>query len=546
MPGTRARQFPEPVEDLTSGPWVGVVDARDPAAATPTTLRAAINVYREPGLSLAKLIGRPGFQQFGPVLGAVGARFGQFIGQFTKADGSTYTIVICGGRFYTLNWSTRVVTESLTAADFSGASITLAATGRIYSLTIANTIMFSDGINLPWTWDGTAHGGLTKLTNAPVLVGPIWMYFAKAMGIMASDRTTFAWSEENQPNLGWVTGGYNNAWSLAITGADPLYGGVGLNDQMYIHRARSWTSISGEVATDFKSSGTRSAVDEKVGSIVQALVVGTSVYFVDSDGHLSFIRSGGGVTPAWGASRETIRDVPRTAIAATQLVYYSPTNHLLCGMAGAGQSGITEILVFSVGIGGVPTSLGTVTPSGVPSFEGVWTGWSTDCMAMVLDGSGSPTLMHLGASDGCLYDHGNPDGAIWNDGLVSGVTPIAHAITPSALGVSTTHEKQFETLTLITASETDMTLTVDARTPNGAQPGQTFEIGVPGDRLDSTFILDSSRLAGGTAEFKKTIGVDWVGRWAEPTIQHSALDERFGMVAVEAGALDLGTDPADA
>src|SRR3990167_7278799 len=203
-------------------PLRAVRDAKQPPARQQDELLSFLNCYPQDTEVGPVLVGRPGFGLMGVQLGSGSNRRGQLVAQFTKRAGTTYTVVICGGKFYAYDWGTDTFTEVLDSTDFSGASITLSATAKCYATTFADKLLVSDGVNVPWAWDGTSHGGLTKCTNAPVIYGPPVVYYAKWFGIKNTARSTPVWSEEGEVNLGFEAGGYNNAWDLIQTRTEGL------------------------------------------------------------------------------------------------------------------------------------------------------------------------------------------------------------------------------------------------------------------------------------------------------------------------------------
>lgn len=230
-----------------------------------------------------------------------GSVVGQLVYQFTKLDGTQYTVVIVDGKFYTLNWSTGVYTEVVTGANFATASITLSTTARCYAVTLNDKMIVSDGVNKPWTWDGTSGaGGLTSLTNAQVMYGQPTVYYAKLFGIKNTERSTIIWSNENDPTTGYESG-YNNAWRLSQTGSDPLFAIRGTNDALFYWRQRSVGAIRGAVDTTFATTGVLDAVSTLVGTRSPAgvCVYNDKIYFPDEYGRPCAFAIGGQVESLW-------------------------------------------------------------------------------------------------------------------------------------------------------------------------------------------------------------------------------------------------------
>src|SRR5207245_3963468 len=86
------------------GPFNAAQDSLDPPTADPVRALLLQNCYPVPGPPGSAVVGRPGYQQLGGQLGGAGARRVQGFHQYTKADGTEFTIAFVGGLMYTLNW----------------------------------------------------------------------------------------------------------------------------------------------------------------------------------------------------------------------------------------------------------------------------------------------------------------------------------------------------------------------------------------------------------------------------------------------------------
>ena len=281
---------------LETGPWKGMLYTHNPTS--PDRVLVAVNGWVDDGGSYR---GRPGrYRITGTQLGSGGA--GQLVYQFTKIDGTQYTVGIVGGKFYTLNWATGVWTEVVTGANFATATISLSSSARCYAVTLNDKMVVSDGVNLPWTWDGTSGaGGLTKLSNCPVLYGQPTVYYAKLFGIKNTERSTVVWSEENDPTTGYEAGGFNNAWTLSQTGSDPLYAIRATNEALFYWRQRSIGAIRGAVDDNFTNSGVLDAVSTLVGTRSPAgvCIYNNTAYFPDEYGRPCAFAIGGEVVELW-------------------------------------------------------------------------------------------------------------------------------------------------------------------------------------------------------------------------------------------------------
>lgn len=523
------RDLPVPLPDVGVGlsGIVGMFDVVDPSAGRSDMLRLIQNAYVPPGPPGTPVTGIPGFQVAGARLGTGATRAGQLVYQFTTSNGVTRTIAIVGGQFYQFTWATRTWTEVLTAAHFATATITVNASAPCYAVTLGNAMIVTDGINTPWMWNGTAGGGLTKLTNAPVFYGQPWVYYAKVFAIKAAERNAFVWSEENNPTTGYEAGGFNNAWSPL--GSVPFYAGCGTNESMYVGSARRVIRISGAVLDDFRTSGTRSDVSESIGAVAPMLVTDIGVFFVDADARPYWIAYGmPEPTPIWQQARETVGALTQTALDRARL-FYDPVKQVVWfALANAGESSPSFWLGYS-------------TRTGTPTLTGLVRGFRQETVGMVLNADQVPVPMHLGTADGSdagyAYDHGTPDRGPWNFGFAAGPLAIDHQVTTHPMATDVKGDKAFTRADLLLTANTSATLHVVPSTPRGVFPAFTVTaaatVGVP---LGS-FILDVDQLAGVTAEQRVAAGLgDVEGRWLVLELEHGALDEQFGFVgaAVEA------------
>lgn len=272
-----------------------------------THMRSSIGAKSEPGavtwsLNMIPVEGylrqRPPFRRLNSSSSPVTALCQ---GQLFKADGTVVTWVLdgdSGGTIKTFNWSTLAFTTTVSAANLSSASITLNASGRAYWCVFNNLVVFNDGTNRPWTWDGTSGaGGLTSLTNAPsVCYGRPTVYYAKLFFIKNTDRRTIVWSEENAANTGYEAGGYSNVWTLGQDTTAPIVAVHGTNDGLFYFRPNSIGVIRGAVGTDFVTSGVQPSVSTEHGCVSPDGVARESardVWFVNQHGSPCVIPAGG-------------------------------------------------------------------------------------------------------------------------------------------------------------------------------------------------------------------------------------------------------------
>lgn len=499
---------------LTSGPWKGQRDSLDITSADPSLAFLIQNCYPRDSARGGGLVGRPGFQQAGAQL--TGGGVGQLVYQFTKLAGTEYTIAIAGGRIFAFDWSARTWSEPVTTANLTTAAITLSPTAKCYAVTMADKMIVTDGVNTPWMWDGTAGaGGLTKLTNCPVLFGAMTVYYAKLFGIKNTERSTMVWSEENDPTIGYEAGGYNNAWQLGQADQEPLYALYGTNQSLYYFRARSTGVISGAVNTEFTTTGVHDGVSPTVGTMSPDCIVYYEwrVYFLDADFRPHVIVPGAGAKPIFGDVRETCAGLNRAYVAQAVGVYDPSTQLVLMGCVETGQT--------------IPNIMIAMDPEQHPGQPvGVWRGFTFPAMATVKNATGVGVRMHL-SSDGYAYDHGTPAGTLWSDGLAAGTVAITHIVTPSPMGADVSVEKRFDRIDLNTRSASTITgATVTTETNRGSSTAQTVPtLGISNDR-------------------HVALGLNVHGRWAKPKVTHATAGEQFGIGSLRLSAYPLNTDPS--
>lgn len=248
--------------------------------------------------SFAKLTASAAFGPGSPALQAVG----------TLEQASPVIVAIVGGEIWTTSASATTFTKQVSRADFTTAGVTFSTTADVFFVTFLGKLVLTDNTNPPFTWDGTAGaGGLSVLTNAPsktwqaptVYYGKL--FFIKDVAANGADRSTIVWSEENQPNVGYETGGYNDVWTLSQSGAGSINAIVGLNDGLYYFRRNAIGVIRGSANSTFVAAGVHDSVAGNVGAVTSRAVtfVGNSLYFADALGRPFALPAGGPPLPLW-------------------------------------------------------------------------------------------------------------------------------------------------------------------------------------------------------------------------------------------------------
>ena len=521
---------------VEAGPYTGMSDTLDPTAANGQTANLLQNVYPLEAEVGEGIVGRPGYSVMG-AQSPSGAYPGQGIHQFTKSDGTEYTVRVIGGRFETYNWGTQVWTEVLTAGQLAGASIVLNSLARVSMVTFANTLVVSDGLHTPWSWDGTPGAGLTLLSNCPVLYGPMTVYSAKLFGIKASDRLTFVWSEENDPTLGYqatVNGfTYANAWTIGQTDQNSLVALRGTNAALYYWRERSTGAVFGKVNSQFVTTATHDALSTSVGTRSPWGIVphGEGFLFPDADGRPHRLVPGGGVVAVWQPYRETLKTIPRGNLVDALAIDYPAARLLLIGYTETLSPYPSAWLVYR------DTAQGFAP-------AGIWRGWLSTQTAVCKDAFGVPTWVHL-STDGYAYAHGNPDGSVWDDKPVSGTVAIQHIVQAMPMAADPPEDAQFQRLDLLTRTESAMTLSLDYDTPRGRSTALTLPV-TPVAALGQYWdvaLWDAAMWAQAAVEVHTTAGWNGAGRWIRPRIIHATVGERFGFMKWRVSGVRAGTSP---
>ena len=193
-------------------------------------------------------------------------------------------------------------------------SVALDLDNRIYTTSFANYVIISDGTNRPYKV--TSAFVLSNLTDLAVAVyARPTVYYGKYFVILDSDRATIAWSEENDPDLGYTNTTYNDSWTLRQTSPDTLEAIEGTNTALYVWRTNSITMVTGAVNSDFSSAGTQDGLSTTVGtrSPDAVVTVGETVFFLDQYCRPHVIEPGRGVVPLYDNCQVTLGTPPTSA-----------------------------------------------------------------------------------------------------------------------------------------------------------------------------------------------------------------------------------------
>lgn len=522
---------------VVTGPYHGQRDSLDPSNAKLDLALLLENMYPTDATQNQAIIGRPGFQKAGSQLGAANKRTGQLVTQFTKLAGTEYTVAIVGGQgIYTFDWSSRAWTQTVTVANLTTASVTLSETALVHAVTFNDKLVISDGVNKPFTWDGTAGaGGLASLTTASVAYGQPWVYYAKLFFIKNASRTTLIWSEENDPTLGYDTAPYPNTWTLGQTDQNALYAGYGTNEALYYFRARSVGVIQGAVNSEFTANAVHDSASNNVGTTSPAGTVYHEgrLFFLDAElkPHMT-VPGAAGAVPLWNDATDTLGGMDKAYASSVQGVYHAGVKLVLFAVTELSQT--------------IPSVILAINPyTEPPSFAGVYARGATivfQRIGIVKNLAGTPTLMHL-SSDGYAYDHGLPDGAIWSDGLNAGTQAIRHIVSAPFLGNDTEYEKRWTRCDILFHAPSSMSnISIRYLTPRGVSTEQTFSVTSSYSRYDVA-VWDTDLWSSTSIEQHYAAGWNGFGRWIQPTIQHETVGEQFGLEMLKVSGVAVSNSP---
>lgn len=501
--GRRLRQvFPKRRVPASQISFTGMRDSLDMSTSDPRKAHLLQNVYPQDAEMGGGLRGRPGFSLLGTVPGLTPPAI-RHVDTFTKNNGTRYTIAFAGAKMYTVDLTTGGMT------DVTG-TMTIDPAAEIYTVQFSDGVVVSDGVNKPWHWDGTTH---TVLTNAPITYGQPVVYYAKLFLINAGNRVEVMWSEENQPNLGYAVGGYNNAWQLVQVSQTPIYALVATEQALYYFRDKSIGAVVGAVTPEFASTGVQEAVSDSIGtrSPGSVTVIGRDIFFLDNQNRPQHFAAGGGLTEGlWNDARQTIQKLSTSAQFRYRTVYWPWADLILFAVAGPGATALDRLLVFNIDR---------------KEFVAVWTGYDFHAISLVEDADGDPMLLH-GDLAGNLHLHGAPGGTVWSDGGAA----IEHIVDGTAIDYDIKLEKKFLRLDLVVHQLADFTgATVQTRTPNG-----TRTIALPnissGGAVWGEAIWGTDEWVAGEPERHLAVGLDDAGRWLRVRLEHDTLDEEFGFI----------------
>lgn len=338
--------------DFVQNGFVGMYDSKAKASEQPTDAPLLINMLPSDVNRPAHAVLRAGLTRIGVSatiqLSAAGGKNPQWIGLGIVLALSTLTrgpLIWWGGELFEVTSVTGATfVKVLSTAQLAAAGITLSATDNLGACVFNGQLVFTQVSKRPFMWDGTTGAGLTVLTNAPQpsfnpVANPT-TYFGKLFFISTSRE--IQWSEENQPNVGYTAGGYNNAWQLTETGTSILLAIYGTNEGLYYGRSNAIGVIRGSVSSTFSTDGVRESVSPDVGlsrlaGSAMRYSSGTLFWF-DSQSRPWAWRAGTGVVALW-------KQLPRQYLQENLDVA-----HDLLSLYQVGEEGLTRLVLHNISL----------------------------------------------------------------------------------------------------------------------------------------------------------------------------------------------------
>jgi hypothetical protein len=515
----RKSSGPQRIE-VPVGPFVGMRDQPDPTASEQVYAASLTNVYTEYGEWGTAQIARPGFRRSSSTqMGSGGARTAQGIYCHTMLNGTSYNFTVVGGKVYRI-----AVLDALgTDTDVTPVGPTISTTNRVYFASLGDNLIVSDGVNKPWVasnLSGTPITGTVITAASGAWYGPPVVYYAKLFGILASERTTIEWSEENDPTTGYAANNFNNQWTLGQTGGEPLTCLHATNSALYYFRPSSIGAVSGAVNDEFSTTGVHDAVDTTVGTTAPGAVFRTpgGIFFLDVNGFPHVFTPGAGVSD-WPkrATEATLRNrradyvplaagcySPDTGMALIAHPYNFGENHWILAFDPIRQTaqGTWELAATYFGV------VGTIKDT-----------QGRDAVAGI-DQNGYWYTQHFEVDN---YWHDYLDG--------STASTVTHAVETGAIASDPATEVAFTRgdLTLRGSASGTMSISVDYRIPR-ANYGTARTVTVPAAAVTNDAV-------------HAAVGLNARGRWIKFRVRHTTVEEfqRFGFIEGRLTGAVVGT-----
>lgn len=399
---------------------------------------------------------RPGTVQIGAQIEA--AQKIQALASYQeRATGNRHRIAFCNGKMYEYTYG---APGSFVEVVLAGGAA-LDPDADLDWCVFNDRLVVTDGVNQPWSWDGTTF---TVITAAPIARSCTVYYLKLFLGDLPAEPATFKWSQEANELLGYEGphpdgGTYNNTWTFGATDSGRILKLVGLNENLLVFKQDSIASIRGAVEGDFQTAATREAVSDSYGLVsARSVVVRVGdVYFLAPSGP-KVIR-GGGTHPmdvALGRIAETWNELRRDIWDRTVGAYDPVREHVI--WLAPRHSGTLD---WGICYSPERDAASDQPDQGFSYFSG----WMMDVMGVWEDDDGNDEIV-LGDGDGNVFVYGRE--RVWDDGGVA----VYRRLDSHSVGREAGSYKNFDRLDFLFRVGTDATVTVTPR-------AETGEVGPP-------------------------------------------------------------------
>lgn len=303
-----------------------------------------------------------------------------------------------------------------------------------------------------------------------IYTGAVFFILQTVEGVAA--RTTIAWSEPNQPGVGYQQTDYDNAWTLTQTSTDPLFALAATNDALYYSRRYSWGAITGAPNVNFQNTATHDVVSGNVGCVAPATVRTflNYVYFCDQAGRPYRFAVGGSPEPIWRQASAVFESVSTASEVGTAWWAVVEPNLNVYGVLVGGAALLSNnFYVFDAATG---IYLGSWNFSGGVEMDagGIMVGTSAaGYLAMIQAGDGSNNhglrkLMRV--ADGTWTDNGSVIAANVRTGPLGYNTKVSYTFPEIRAITGMTG--------FLTAPDTTLALTTSQGLSGGVVSGATL------------------------------------------------------------------------
>ena len=355
--------------------------------------------------------------------------------------------------------------QTKVGSPFVGGTDALAggATGNV-----ANATNYYAGESNAWTAVG----------RPTIYVGSLFFVLRTINGVDAS--TQIAWSEPNQPLVGYSQPNYADWWVLLQTGNSPLYVLIGTNAGLFYSRAFSWGVLTGVPSINFQNSATHDVVSYNIGCVASRTcqLFGRYLYFCDAIGRPWRMVLGGAPEAIWQQLRSIVDTVTASGAGSPPTSPFTIQSYAWAVI----EPNLNKYIVFPWINQSLPPQVGHVFDAVSGIYEGRWTMGTTystvatspmDVGGIVQDNNNNSYLLIFGSqgtTTGYQWILQVPSANIWQDNNVNPMPIIAQT---QRLGYSTATEWTLNTIRAVTNNATPITATTLATNGNVSQGTQT-------------------------------------------------------------------------